>query len=47
MPALSLAQLIAKGIEPPTNVSGIAAAVSAAGLILGSGHWRCSISGRP
>jgi hypothetical protein len=46
MPALGLAELFAKGVEPPPNFVGVAAGFSAAGLIFGSGHWRGSISGR-
>jgi hypothetical protein len=37
--ALGHVELVAKGVEPPSNVSAVATAVSAAGLIGGSGHW--------
>jgi hypothetical protein len=46
MPALRFLELFAKGVEPPPNLVGVAAALLATGLIIGSGHWHCSISGK-
>jgi hypothetical protein len=46
MPVLGLLQLVAKRVEPPPNLIGVTAAILAAGLFLGSGHWHCSISGK-
>jgi putative addiction module component (TIGR02574 family) len=43
---LSLRELLAKSVEPPPNSVGVTAARLAAGLVFGSGHWHCSISGR-
>lgn len=39
-------QLSLESVEPLPNSLCAAAAFWASGLIFGSGHWRCSISGR-
>jgi hypothetical protein len=46
MPALGLLEFRAQRVEPPPNLIGVAAALFAAGLFIGSGHWHCSISGK-
>ncbi len=46
MPRLNLRQTLSESVEPPANAVLVASALVAAGRIVGSGHWRCSISGR-
>jgi len=46
MAALRRGELPVESVEPLPNVICVAAASAASGLIFGSGHWRCSISGR-
>lgn len=43
---MRLSQLPFESVEPLPNSVLVSAAFSASGLIFGSGHWRCSISGR-
>ena len=46
MPVLRFQEVFAKPVEPPPNLVGVTTAMLAAGLFFGSGHWRCSISGK-
>jgi hypothetical protein len=39
-------ELPLESVEPLPNSVWAAAALRASGLIFGSGHWRCSISGK-
>ena len=43
---LNLRQPLSKRVEPAANAVLVAAALRAAGRLVGSGHWHCSISGR-
>ena len=47
VPGVGPRKLLAKSVEPLPNSVGVTAVSFAAGLVFGSGHWRCSIPGEP